>query len=92
MSENFVNSLGTSEGPLAKTTEDTDPTKRGDQKEKKNRGLDNFKYLLNQKKGFVNILDTFFPLIRTAFYYFPDSRLNGGRQQQQTQICLLSPD
>ena len=28
MSENFVNSLGTSEGPLAKTTEDTDPTKK----------------------------------------------------------------
>ena len=70
MSENFVNSLGTSEGPLAKTTEDTDPTKRGDQKEKKNRGLDNFKYLLNQKKGFVNILDTV-PTDKHSFLLLP---------------------
>ena len=91
MSENFVNSLGTSEGPLAKTTEDTDPTKKRPKREK-TEGLDNFKYfLLNQKKGFVNMLDTFFPLIRTAFYYFPDSRLNGRQQQLRPRYVYSAP-
>ena len=39
MSENFVNSLGTSEGPLAKTTEDTDPTKKRPKREKEQKAL-----------------------------------------------------